>query len=314
MGQFAHCDWNKERARSLAIEATQLCGLDSPGMRLAHFGSNATFYLPQGHVALRIADPTRSEQSVRTEVELAYQLSQAGVPIVRPCGSVPEPVRVGHTFATVWEWIDHVQGAPIPPAVMGKLLHHFHKAGRNLRAPRFDPAQAVYDRLNLLRHDGEQSDDLVFLQEYLDQSIKDAEDVFIDDRCVIHADWTSWNILDRGKEVPDDERYVIADLEESGRGPLAWDFVPLLQEVVRFGRPPEEFEELCCSYGAGDELIRQANLLRPIREVSNVSWAMKVRDQSPAHQQEAMKRLTALRELGNELWEHSHPIGSNLEQ
>ena len=75
MSQHAHSGWNKEIARGLAIDATQLYGLDSAGMRLAHFGSNATFYLPQGNVALRIVDPTRSEQSVRTELELAYRLS-----------------------------------------------------------------------------------------------------------------------------------------------------------------------------------------------------------------------------------------------
>ena len=50
MGQHTHSGWNKEIARDLAIDAAQLCGLDSTGMRLVHFGSNATFYVPHYEV------------------------------------------------------------------------------------------------------------------------------------------------------------------------------------------------------------------------------------------------------------------------
>lgn len=265
--------WSPQVAESLAVQLLTSLGFkeSSRTLRLLRFGENAVFRAVDTGWVLRIARPSKSGSIVRTEVDYARALSDAGCAVTRPISDLEQPVAVGPTSASIWEWVPNDPGKRIGPYDFGRMLSDFHScaAGVVVPLPEFDPLVNVAGRIRRSRGGVVPEEVLDLLQCWADECSTKLEGV--ESHLGIgnlHGDAHSGNVLVSCHGA------VLTDFEHALRGPREWDLIPSLIALRRFDLGEEQYMEFVRGYGFDVREWEHCALLVRARELTMTTWLM----------------------------------------
>jgi Ser/Thr protein kinase RdoA (MazF antagonist) len=270
-------------------EACAQAGLASDGADLLRLGENAIYQLAATPVVVRIARSAERLPRVQKELCVARWLGAAGVPAVRVCEEIDQPLLVDGHPVTFWHSV--TGGDPVPTHVdLARLLAAFHAAGDcPCDLDGFDPLRTSQSRL--AEAGGVTSGDRDFLRERCaDLSEQLQHLTFALPRGPIHGDAHTRNLLtDRGQ-------VVLLDFESAAVGPREWDLLPTAIGVERYGRPEEQYREFAEAYGFDVRTWAGYPVLREVRQLTMTTWIMQNVGESPATAAEFALRVASLRE------------------
>jgi aminoglycoside phosphotransferase (APT) family kinase protein len=116
--------------------------------------------------------------------------------------------------------------------------------------------------------------------------------------CAVHGD--AW----RGNVAATDDGPVLLDLERFAYGPPEWDLASVAVNYTTFGTvTAEEWTGFCDRYGQDVTTWSGFDVLRDIRELRKVTFAVQLAEQRPDIAEQAGYRLACLRgECGARPW------------
>ncbi|MFJ2635140.1 phosphotransferase family protein [Streptomyces sp. NPDC087422] len=122
---------------------------------------------------------------------------------------------------------------------------------------------------------------------------------------VIHGDARRGNCVVTGNGG----RYLL-DFERTSLGPAEWDLRSTEVAVDTLGTVSSaEYDEFCSAYGADVRSWDGYDVMRSVRELRLVTFALQITGQDPAAEREARHRVACLRGLqGRRPWAWS-PVG-----
>jgi aminoglycoside phosphotransferase len=277
---------NDGGSRSVLVQACAEAGLTAEPAELIRAAENDLWRLPNRIVA-RVARPGQSEVALR-ETVIARWLARSGVPAVRLCDGVDQPVNVGGRAVTFWrELPPHRRGNPAEMASLLKQLHALPAPGSDL--PFVQPFVRLNERIAAA------------------QSVTSAERQWLLDRlqqlqaawadlppgrsyCVIHGDAWVGNVA-----VMQDGTATLLDFERTAFGPPEWDLTSTAVGVDLFDHvSAEEYDQFCAAYGADVRAWAGYETLRDIRELRVTTYALQIADQLPSAVEAARFRLECI--------------------
>jgi Ser/Thr protein kinase RdoA (MazF antagonist) len=208
----------------LGLRAEEPAVLSSRGNLLVRF--------PASSVVVRVATLTaRTRRSpfawLAREVAVARYVFGRGGPVVSPTRTAdPGPHWQGGFAISLWEYVPPRDATPPSPAECGALLARFHESARGCPADlgELSPAtEQITDALAVIERDKLVSTAAV-------AGLRDAHARVLDDIAraedgpwiVLHGDAHAGNVLGDARG-----RLTWVDLEETTRGPAAWDLATL---------------------------------------------------------------------------------------
>jgi len=274
-------------------EACRIVGLDAGDAALIRAGENTLYRLTGGLVA-RV---TRSGQiaSAKKEVWVSHWLAQQGLPVVEAVPGL-DATEVGGRAVTFWhELPPHRPGTTVELAELLRLVHA-------LPVPDFDlPSLAPFVRLRERITEAEQLDDgnRAWLLERL-AGLERRYDALRPGLPwgAVHGDaWT-------GNVAVTAEGPVLLDLERFAFGPPEWDLTSVAVNYTTFGNvSAEEWTRFGERYGYDVTGWASFDLLRDIRELRKVTFAVQLAGQRPDIADQARYRIACLRgEHGSRPW------------
>ncbi|QDY78145.1 phosphotransferase family protein [Streptomyces qinzhouensis] len=273
----------------LVRKAASAAGLPSGGAVPIRLAENDLWRIPKG-VVVRIARAGQSAAAAR-EVAVTRWLATQGVPAVRPL-DLEQPVHVAGRAATFWEELPpHRSGTSADLAPLLRRLHDLPPPS-TVQLDLMDPFVRVAERITAARSVGE--DDREFLLARLDElrhawaGLPDGQPL-----CVIHGDAWGGNCA----VTEDGQRYLL-DFERVSQGRREWDLTSTAVAVDTFGTlSDEEYERFCAAYGYDVRSWDGYPVMRDVRELRLVSFALQTADQHAGALEQAQHRLACVRGL-----------------
>ncbi|GCD41772.1 phosphotransferase family protein [Streptomyces paromomycinus] len=274
-------------AESFALleEITATAGLPSAGASPIRLAENDLWRLP-GQIVVRIARAGQDGASAR-EVAVARWLLQHRVPAVRPI-AMDQPIVVGGRSATFWEELPpHKAGRESDLAPLLRQLHELPKPP--FAIGEMDPFIRIRYRLIEARVIAET--DRSWLLGQLDE-LGEAWSNLPEGRpsCVIHGD--AWG----GNCAVTAEGAVLLDFERASLGRPEWDLTSTAVAVDTFGSlSRESYKRFCDAYGYDVMAWPGYPVLRAIRELRLVTFALQVANDTSETAEQAQYRLACIR-------------------
>lgn len=203
-------------------------------------GANLLLHLAPYPIVARIAkviavegtDACLLRARLAQELHVANHLLGKQVPIVRPIDSYEQPIQVGGTWMSLWEYITTEQQKQLPPAEACQLLHSLSTALSCYQEPL--PVLGVWHRsariINDLNHSNQlfdsRLDSMLYLFACLDQRIQATP---IDMLVPAHGDAHSGNLL------PASDSWRWNDFEDVCLMPRYWDYASFVSNRALFG-------------------------------------------------------------------------------
>ncbi len=279
---------------AVLVEACARVGLDATHVDLIRAGENMLYWLA-GSVVARV---TREGQlaAAAKEVRVSRWLVGLGVPVVVALTDVDQPVEVNGRAVTFWrELPPHRRGNLTELADLLRQLHA-------VPAPDFElPPLAPFVRL------GERIEEATSLaahdRDWLLRRLTDLQEQYAKlppgrPWCAVHGD--AW----RGNVAVTNDGPVLLDLERFAYGPPEWDLASVAVNYTTFGNvSAEEWVAFCERYGQDVTTWRGFEVLRDIRELRKVTFAVQMAGQRPDIAEQAKYRLACVRgECGPRPW------------
>lgn len=285
------------RALEAVAVATAPLGVPTDGAAVWREGTSVLVDLPATEVIARIDDRAPLERSER-QVQAALVLAGAGVPSIRLALTDEQPFEVlveqQVVAVTLWHREVHV-GRRAEPAEVGRLARMLHDAtadGAGCGGLRpLLPLQAVGEQIEAARGNrASAGDDLEVLAAARDRLEREwAAAVEGAATALVHGDLHADNVI----VTPDGPR--LCDLELAGVGPTAYDLVPQVVAVGRYGAPAADLVAFEAAYGAELPALARRGPLVEIYELWVAAWAVANRCIDELHEAEAERRLARWR-------------------
>lgn len=285
------------RALEAVAKATAPLGVPTDGAAVWRQGTSVLVELPAAGVIARVDDVAPPERSDR-QVRAAQVLASAGVPSIRLAFTDEQPIEAlverRVVSVTLWQREAHV-GRRAEPAEVGRLARALHDAtagGAGCEGLRpLLPLQAVGEQIEIARHDrASPGDDLDVLAAAHDRLAREwAAAVEDAATALVHGDLHADNVI----VTPDGPR--LCDLELAGVGPTAYDLVPQVVAVERYGAPATDLVAFESAYGAELPALARSGPLVEVYELWVAAWAVANRGIDDLHEAEAERRLARWR-------------------
>jgi hypothetical protein len=231
---------------------------------------------------------------VERQVAVATVLERADIPAIRLVGDHPQPVVFDDPALAVTVWqMEELTGAVVGPGELGDLARRLHDISdvdaQRGGVPPFEPTVAITEQLATAVTAGATSpadlDLLVGLNARLAEQWLHEVDSPGTRRGLVHGDLHAENVL-ATRRGP-----VLADLEQSGIGPVAFDLVAVVVAVERYGAPGSTIDDFVAGYGVPIPPEAHGGVLRDTYELWLTAWAVANRHLDDAHEHEAQARL-----------------------
>ncbi|MFB7270652.1 phosphotransferase family protein [Streptomyces sp. NPDC056244] len=278
-----------DQSYAVLQEVTARAGIplaDAEPIRLAE---NDLWRLSNG-VVVRISRAGQDAAAVR-EVAVARWLASHGVSAVRPL-SVEQPVWAKGRPATFWEELPpHRPGTEADLAPLLRQLHQL-PVPDGFELGNLDPFVRIPERLTVALSLNE--DDRNFLLTRLEQLRSQWQRLPQRQRlCVIHGDAWAGNCI----VTADGTRYLM-DFERTALGQREWDLTSTAIALDTFGSLPEHrYDQYCDAYGYDVRTWSGYHVMRDVRELRLVTFALQIADQNPDAIEQAHHRLACVRGL-----------------
>ncbi len=281
-------------AGAVLAEACRVVGLDAAGAELIRAGENTLYRLPGGVVA-RV---TRKGQvaAAAKEVRVSRWLTSLGVPVVEALTDIRQPIEVDGRAVTFWRELPPHRSGTV--AELAELLRQLH----GLPAPDFElPLLAPFVRLRERIEEEAwlaESDRRWLLDRLADLTQEYAELPSGLPWCAVHGD--AWG----GNVAVTNDGPVLLDLERFAHGPPEWDLTSIAVNYTTFGYvSAEEWTGFCKHYGRDVTAWAGFEVLRDIRELRKVTFAVQMAKQRSDLAEQARYRLACIRgEHGSRPW------------
>lgn len=275
----------EQASRRILEAACTTADLDSKGATPIRLAENDLWRLPNAIVG-RIARPGQHQAAAR-EVAVTRWLTTHQVPTVRPL-PIRQPVHAEGRAVTFWEELPpHRHGNPNEMAPLLQRLHALPIPDIDLG--QLDPFVRIEQRLTaatLVRAD----DKDWLLHHFADLQSAWAELPDGLPRCVIHADAWTGNIA-----VTPTTAYLM-DFERTSLGPPEWDLTSTAITTDTFGTlAPHAYRDFCKAYGHDVTTWQGYPVLRAIRELRLVTFALQTAEDDPTAADQAQYRIDCIR-------------------
>jgi Ser/Thr protein kinase RdoA (MazF antagonist) len=270
-------------------QACRAVGLPSNDAELLRLGENAIYQLASKPVVVRIARSADRMMRIKRELCIARWLAAAGVPAIRVCEEIEQPLLADGHPVSFWHAV--TGGNPEPTHIaLAQLLAAFHALqGCPCDLAPFDPIRTSEARLSVATDiDASDRDFLHDRCADLDQQLKRLD--FALPIGPIHGDAHTRNLL------TDHGQVVLLDFEASVIGPREWDLLPQAVAVDRYGLSEAQYREFADTYGFDVRAWDGYPVLREVRELGMTTWIMQNVGESPAAAAEFALRVASLRE------------------
>lgn len=274
-----------EESFAVLREVVAAAGLSVEGAQPIRLAENDLWRLP-ANIVVRIARPGQEAAAAR-EVAVTRWLAEHDVPAVRPL-PMEQPVQACGRAATFWEELPpHRHGTEVDLAPLLRRLHDLPKP--SFPIGRLDPFVRITDRLAAARSVSD--DDQEWLLHRLDALRQEWNHLPAGQpECVIHGD--AWG----GNCAVTADGAVLMDFERTSEGPPEWDLLSTAIEHDTFGTLPEDgYRRYCEAYGYDVMTWGGYPILRGIRELRLVSFALQIADQDPGALGQAQYRISCVR-------------------
>lgn len=274
-----------EESFAVLREVVAAAGLSVEGAQPIRLAENDLWRLP-ANIVVRIARPGQEAAAAR-EVAVTRWLAEHDVPAVRPL-PMEQPVQACGRAATFWEELPpHRHGTEVDLAPLLRRLHDLPKP--SFPIGRLDPFVRITDRLAAARSVSD--DDQEWLLHRLDALRQEWNHLPAGQpECVIHGD--AWG----GNCAVTADGAVLMDFERTSVGPPEWDLLSTAIEHDTFGTLPEDrYRKYCEAYGYDVMTWGGYPILRGIRELRVVSFALQIADQDLGVLEQAQYRLACVR-------------------
>ncbi|MEV4053659.1 aminoglycoside phosphotransferase family protein [Amycolatopsis sp. NPDC049688] len=280
-------------------KACAAAGVDGRGARLIQARVNVVYELPYAGAVARLhhLDHPKWQDRLRTVVEVTRWLAGRDFPTIVPL-DVAQPVAADGWTATFWR-LEQVDATARQTGLLdlAPVLRRLH----TLPAPPFEvpptqpagslPADVERDRL---LPDDQRAWLLAQIAEITERYPVTEMPL---GHGLVHGDAHPGNLFLAGG------RFLLGDWDSVSHGPVAQDLIPILDDVLRFGRPRSDWTEYCAAYGADPGIAEQPGmqLLQRVRELRLLAPCIRgaAREEIRA---ELDKRLRTLMTGSNEVW------------
>jgi|694.fasta_scaffold11004_5 hypothetical protein len=267
-------------ARRTATDVVGRLGITGVALDVVRVGTSILFASTTDGMLVRVED-RGDTASARRQVTVGRYLAECGVPAVVPLDDIDQPVVTDTGAVTLWRLEQLVPGE-VDPATLGALARHLHgattDAGAGAGLPTLDPLGAV--RRQLATAGVSTLDDVV-----ADLATRWSGFATVMPTALVHGDLHPGNVL-MTRRGP-----VLADLELAGVGPVAYDLVPAVVAVQRYGEPARSLAEYARAYGQPIAPAARHGVLRDTYEMWLTAWALANRHLDARHDLEARRRL-----------------------
>ena len=250
------------RARRTATDVVGRLGVTGVSLDVVRVGTSILFASSADGVLVRVED-RGDTTSARRQVAVGRYLAECGVPAVVPLDDIDQPVVTDAGAVTLWR-LEHLVPGEVDPATLGTLA--------------LDPLGAV--RRQLATAGVSILDDVV-----ADLATRWSGFATATPTALVHGDLHPGNVL-MTRRGP-----VLADLELAGVGPVAYDLVPAVVAVQRYGEPARSLAEYGRAYGQPIAPAARHGVLRDTYEMWLTAWALANRHLDARHDLEARRRL-----------------------
>ncbi|UQI45909.1 aminoglycoside phosphotransferase family protein [Streptomyces sp. HU2014] len=275
----------EQTSRRILEAACTTAELDCHRATVIRLAENDLWRLPNAVVA-RIARPGQHQAAAR-EVAVTRWLATHHVPAVRPL-PIDQPVHAEGRAVTFWEELPpHRHGTPAEMAPLLQRLHTLPMPGIDLG--QLDPFVRVVQRLTAAR--SVKTGD----RDWLLHHLADLQTAWVElpdglPRCVIHADAWTGNVA-----VTSTTAYLM-DFERTSFGPPEWDLTSTAITSDTFGTlASHRYQEFCTAYGHDVITWQGYPVLRAIRELRLVTFALQTADDDPTATSQAQYRIDCVR-------------------
>ncbi|MEU7205475.1 aminoglycoside phosphotransferase family protein [Streptomyces sp. NPDC045470] len=269
---------------ALLEEVAAVVGLSSADATPIRLAENDLWRLP-GKIVVRIARPGQQQAAAR-EVAVARWLLQHDVPAVRPL-PLNQPVVVQGRAATFWEELPpHKPGCA---ADLAPLLRRLHGLPRpSFPVGDLDPFVRIRDRLSEAHSITEQ--DRAWLLEHLSELTEAWTNLPQGrPRSLIHGD--AWG----GNCAVTATGALLLDFERTSLGLPEWDLTSTAVAADTFGSlSPKSYNGFCRAYGHDVMTWPGYPVLRGVRELRLVTFAVQVASDAPGAAAQAQYRLACI--------------------
>lgn len=279
--------FSREKLDAALAELCARLGLDHRGARLLRFTNNAVYALARAPVVVRIVGSHNLRHRVYKVVAIARHLARYGVPAVRLCPGVEQPIAVGDYLATVWSSVSGTGSAPTA-ADLGQLLRGLHAVPVPGAVGRWNPLDDVHARIA----DAEELDepDRRFLLDYCAGLRGQLEQLELPlEPALVHGDAHLGNVL------ADEGEPVLCDFDSACFGPPEWDLVPVAVGVARFGDRLADYRALADAVGFDVLDCEGFPVLRAARELKLTTSVLPILRSNPEVRPELRRRMADMR-------------------
>jgi aminoglycoside phosphotransferase (APT) family kinase protein len=284
---------NSDARAVLAIACLQV-GLDAAHAELIRAGENTLYRLP-GDVVARVARHGQMAAAAK-EVRVSRWLGEQGLPVIEVLTELAQPVEVDGRAVTFWRELPaHRRGTTDELADLLRQLH-------GLPPPEFElPNLAPFVRLKerICEATALPTDDRAWLLERLTHLRKQYAGLPPGlPWCAVHGD--AW----RGNVAVTEHGPMLLDLERFAYGPPEWDLASIAVNYATFGNiSAEEWAGFCTRYGHDVTTWAGFEVLRDIRELRKVTFAVQMAGERANLAEQARYRLACVRgECGPRPW------------
>jgi len=282
-------NWTEAEARRVAQRMLNQVGLEPAGLELLRFGNNGVFRVRDRFI-IRVARPTTPAEVTKREVKVAEALRSAGVPVVRLVDlPVEQPLVAAGCLGTVW---DFVPGKQPTYRQFGELVRRFHHQTDLLAIdlPEWRPLATARQRLDVLA-DQYPTEDIALLNDWYERITVELDSLrFVLQHGVIHGQAEISNSLVH------DGTAILLDLERVCVGPREWDMIDTATSVLRFDRPPKNYQDFAEAYGFDVMRWSGFGALRRVWELRATTWFMQADAHSAVRSDEVRIRIDTWRD------------------
>jgi len=283
-----------EDARAVLLEACRAIGLNGADAEMFRAAENTLYTLPHGIVA-RVTRTGQASAAAK-EVRVSRWLAALGVPVVEALADIEQPVRVSGRAVTFWRELPPHRYSTITE--LADVLRRLHA----LPAPDFElPSVAPFVRLR--ERIAEATALSVGDRSWLLQHLTNLEARYAAlpsgmPWCAVHGD--AW----AGNLVVTEHGPVLLDLERFAHGPPEWDLTSIAVDYTTFGdMPADQWSDFCERYGYDVTTWEGFEVMRDVRELRKVTFAVQMAGQRPDIAEQAAYRLACVRgERGPRPW------------